>query len=99
MAAIIDAWAAVWVLVAGVVAVAGLRRARLLPTAAWLVTIGAFLAVQEDPLLIIQMASSKPRSGFRDRVLGLVDAHTRAHMYGAAILAFGGMALAVVIAQ
>jgi hypothetical protein len=80
MAAIIDAWAAVWLLVASAVAIAGLRRARRLPTAAWLVSIGGFLAVQEDPLLIIQMASSKPRSGLRGGMLGLVTrtpGHTR----------------------
>ena len=94
LASIIAAWAALWVLAAAVVTVAGLRRGRPLPTAAWLVTIGAFLAAQEDPLLLIQMASTRPRpTGFRDGVLGLVHAHTRGHMYGAAILALAGLGL------
>ena len=99
MASIIAAWAAVWVLVAATVTVAGLRRGRPLPTAAWLVTIGAFLAAQEDPLLIIQMASGRPSPGNRDGVLGLVHAHTRGHMYGSAVLALAGLVLAVVIAH
>jgi hypothetical protein len=51
LASIIDVWAVLWVLIAAGVAVTGLRRGRPLPTAAWLVTIGAFLAAQEDPLL------------------------------------------------
>jgi hypothetical protein len=97
MASIIAAWAAVWVLIAATVTVAGLRRGRPLPTAAWLVTIGAFLAAQEDPLLLIQMASTRPSTtGFRDGVLGLVHAHTRGHICGAAILALAGLGLAVV---
>ena len=87
MASIIAVWAVLWVLVAGAVAGAGLRRGRPLWAAAWLVSIGAFLAAQEDPLLILQMASRGPTAGFRDGVLGLVDPHTRGHMYGAAILA------------
>ena len=100
LASIIAAWAVLWVLVAAVVMVAGLRRGRPLPAAAWLVTIGAFLAAQEDPLLLIQMASTRPSTtGFRDGVLGLVHAHTRGHMYGAAILALAGLGLAVVIAH
>jgi hypothetical protein len=99
LASITAAWAVLWVLVAALVVVAGLRRTRPLPTAAWLVTIGAFLAAQEDPLLVIQMASTRPGGGFRDGVLGLVHAHTRGHMYGAAILALAGLGLAVVIAH
>ncbi len=100
LASIIAIWAVLWMLVAAVLTVAGLRRGRPLPAAAWLVTIGAFLAAQEDPLLLIQMASSRPSAtGFRDGVLGLVHAHTRGHMYGAAILAVAGLGLAVVIAH
>jgi hypothetical protein len=100
LASIIAVWALLWVLVAVMITVAGLRRGRPLPTAAWLVTIAAFLAAQEDPLLLIQMASTRPRAtGFRDGVLGLVHAHTRGHMYGAAILALAGLGLAVVIAH
>ena len=100
LASIIAAWAVLWVLVAAVVMAAGWRRGRPLPAAAWLVTIGAFLAAQEDPLLLIQMASTRPSTtGFRDGVLGLVHAHTRGHMYGAAILALAGLGLAVVIAH
>jgi hypothetical protein len=100
LGSIIAGWAVLWLLVAAVLTVAGLRSGRRLPTAAWLVTIGAFLAAQEDPLLLIQMASTRPRAtGFRDGVLGLVHAHTRGHMYGAAILALAGLGLAVVIAH
>jgi hypothetical protein len=100
LASIITAWAVLWVLVAAVVMAAGLRRGWPLPAAAWLVTIGAFLAAQEDPLLLIQMASTRPSTtGFRDGVFGLVHAHTRGHMYGAAILALAGLGLAVVIAH
>jgi len=100
LGSIIAGWAVLWLLVAAVITVAGLRRGRPLPTAAWLVTIGAFLAAQEDPLLLIQMASTRPHAtGFRDGVLGLVHAHTRGHMYGAAILALAGLGLAVVIAH
>ena len=93
MASIIAVWAVLWVLVAGAVAGAGLRRGRPLWAAAWLVSIGAFLAAQEDPLLILQMASTGPTAGSRDGVLGLVDPHTRGHMYGAAILALAGTGL------
>jgi len=100
LASIIAAWAVLWVLVAAVVMAAGWRRGRPLPAAAWLVTIGAFLAAQEDPLLLIQMASTRPSTtGFRDGVLGLIHAHTRGHMYGAAVLALAGLGLAVVIAH
>jgi hypothetical protein len=99
LASIITIWAIFWALVAVAVAVAGLRRRRPLPTAAWLITIAAFLAAQEDPLLIIQMASGRPGPANRDGVLGLVHAHTRGHMYGAAILALAGLGLAVVIAH
>ena len=99
MPSIIAAWAVIWVLVAAVVAVAGLRRGRQLWAAAWLVSIGAFLAAQEDPLLILQMASTSHSAGFHDGVLGLVDPHTRGHMYGAAILALAGLGLTVVIAH
>jgi hypothetical protein len=87
------------VLVAAAVAVTGLRRGRPLWAAAWLVTIGAFLAAREDPLLIIQMASASHSAGFRDGVLGLVDPHTRGHMYGAAVLALAGIGLAVIVAH
>src|SRR5215470_5400206 len=100
LASIIGAWAVLWVLVAAVVMAVGWRRGRQLLAAAWLVTIGAFLAAQEDPLLLTQMASTRPHNtGFRDGVVGLVHAHTRGHMYGAAILALAGLGLAVVVAH
>jgi hypothetical protein len=99
MASLVAAWAVLWVVVAAVVAAAGLRRGRPLWAAAWLVSLGAFLAVQEDPLLLLQMASTAPTAGFRDGVLGLVDPHTRGHRYGAAVLAGAGLGLAVVVAQ
>src|SRR5262249_58029249 len=93
MASIMAVWALVWVAVAALVAVAGLRRGRPLWAAAWLVSIGAFLAAQEDPLLILQMVSTPRSGGFPDGVLGLVDPHTRGHMYGVAILAPAGIRL------
>ena len=96
---IIAIWAVVWALVAAGVAVVGVRRGRPLWAAAWLVTIGAFLAAQEDPMLILQMASSGHSASFRDGVLGLVDPHTRGHMYGAAILALEAIGLTVLIAH
>ena len=101
LASIIAAWAVLWVLVAAAVMATGRRRGWPLPaTAAWLVTIGAFLAAQEDPLLLIQMASTRPSTtGFRDGVLGLVHVHTRGHIYSAAILALAGLGLAVVVAH
>ena len=43
LGSIIAGWAVLWLLVAAVITVAGLSRGRPLPTAAWLVTIGAFL--------------------------------------------------------
>jgi len=100
LASIIAAWAVLWVLVAAVVMAVGWRRGRQVPAAAWLVTIGAFLAAQEDPLLLTQMASTRPSTtGFRGGVVGLVHAHTRGHMYGAAVLALAGLGLAVVVAH
>ena len=99
LASITAAWAVAWVLVAALVALAGARRRRPLWAAAWLVSIGAFLAAQEDPLLVLQMASAAHTADFRDGVIGLVDPHTRGHMYGAAILALAGVSLAVLIAH
>jgi hypothetical protein len=99
MPTIIAIWAVVWALVAAGVAVVGIRRGHPLWAAAWLVTIGAFLAAQEDPLLVIQMASTEHTASFHDGVLGLVDPHTRGHMYGAAVLALAGLSLTVLIAH
>ncbi|HKA12538.1 MAG TPA: hypothetical protein VKI99_18905 [Candidatus Dormibacteraeota bacterium] len=99
MPTIIAVWAVVWALVAAGVSVVGFRRGRPLWAAVWLVTIGAFLAAQEDPLLVIQMASTGHSASFHDGVLGLVDPHTRGHMYGAAILALAGLGLTVLVAH
>jgi hypothetical protein len=99
MPTIIAVWAVVWALVAAGVALIGIRRGHPLSAAAWLVTIGAFLAAQEDPLLVIQMASTGHSASFHDGVLGLVDPHTRGHMYGAAILALAGIGLTVLVAH
>lgn len=98
MPTIIAVWAVVWVLVAAAIAVVGVRRGHPLWSAAWLVTIGAFLAAQEDPLLVIQMASTGHVASFPDGVLGLVDPHTRGHMYGAAIVALAGLGVTVLVA-
>ncbi len=58
--------------------------------AAWMITIAAVLLVQEDPILLIFLASNGPAVD-RDGVLGIVHAHTRAHMYGGAAWAIGAM--------
>jgi hypothetical protein len=68
-----------------------------LRVAGWMIAIAAFLAALEDPTLLIYMASL-PVGTDRDAVLGLVHPHTRGHMYGAAILALGGLVVCVCIA-
>jgi hypothetical protein len=45
------------------------------------------------------MASTGHTAGFCDGVLGLVDPHTRGHMYGAAVVALAGLWLTVLVAH
>ena len=97
MATGIAVWAGLCVLVTAVLALASSRIGRLRATA-WMVTIAALLLVEEDPGLLIMMASASP-SADRDGVLGLVHAHTLAHMYGGAAWAIGAMFLSVLVAH
>jgi hypothetical protein len=97
MSIAIGAWAAIWVAIAGFIAYRARNRDRL-SAAGWMIAIAAFLAVQEDPGLLIYMASIAPGVD-RDGVLGLVHPHTRGHMYGGAVLAIGGLIVCVWIAR
>jgi hypothetical protein len=89
-------WASIWLAVAGAIAY-NARQGNRLSAAAWMISIAAFLAFQEDPGLLLNMASITPTFD-RDGVLGVVNAHTRAHMYGASVLAIGGLVMCVWIA-
>ncbi|GAA1031215.1 hypothetical protein GCM10009557_25810 [Virgisporangium ochraceum] len=93
----IGAWAAVWIAVAGVVAYRA-RRGDRHRAAAWMITVAAFLAVQEDPALCIWYASVPP-SVDPDGVLGVVHAHSRGHMLGSGVFAVAGLAVAVWVAH
>jgi hypothetical protein len=90
-------WASICVLAtAGLVALS--PRIGRLRAAAWMITIAALLLVEEDPGLLVMMASIGPTTD-RDGVLGLVHPHTRGHMYGGAAWAVAGMLLSVVVAH
>lgn len=93
----ISIWAGLCVLATVVLALVSPRIGRL-KAAAWMVTIAAVLLVEEDPGLLISMASTTP-AGDRDGVLGLVHAHTLAHMYGGAAWAVSAMFLSVFVAH
>src|SRR5262249_8729031 len=93
----ISIWAGLCVLGTVLLALASPRIGRL-KAAAWMVTIAAVLLVEEDPALLIMMASTTP-AGDRDGVLGLVHAHTLAHMYGGAAWAVSAMFLSVFVAH
>ena len=69
-----------------------------LRAAAWMITIAAVLLIEEDPILLTFMASNGPAVD-RDGVLGIVRAHTRAHMYGGAAWTAGAMFLSVLVAH
>lgn len=92
----VAAWATLWVIVAAYIAFRARNRDRL-TAAFWMIAIAAFLAVQEDPGLTAYMASIS-RSFDHDGVLGIVHAHTRGHMYGAAVMAAGGLVMCLWIA-
>jgi hypothetical protein len=89
-------WAGIWIALAGVFAYRA-RHGDGLRAAGWMIAIAAFLAAQEDPGLLVYMASIAPGVD-RDGVLGLVHPHTRGHMYGGAILAVGGLVVCAWIA-
>lgn len=90
-------WAGFWVVVALVIAYRA-RTGDRLTAASWMIAVAAFLAVQEDPGLLFWLASVGPATD-RDGVLGLVHAHARGHMYGAAGFAVAGLVLAVWLAR
>jgi hypothetical protein len=70
-------WAGIWIALAGVFAYRA-RHGDGLRAAGWMIAIAAFLAAQEDPGLLVYMASIAPGVD-RDGVLGLVHPHTPIH--------------------
>jgi hypothetical protein len=93
--------AAIYATIGAAAAVAlalGSRRIGRLKAAAWMVTVAAVLLVGEDPWQLMFMASI-PSTVDSDGVLGLVDAHTRAHMYGGAAWAVAAVLLAIWVAH
>ncbi len=90
-------WAGIWIAIAGVIAYRA-RTGDRLSASGWMIAIAAFLAVQEDPGLLIYMATIAPGLD-GDGVLGVVHAHTRGHMYGGAVLAIGGLIVCVWMAR
>ena len=94
---IVAGWSAIWVLVAGAIAYRA-REGDRLAAAGWMIAVAAFLAFQEDPGLLIWMASIGPQTD-HDGVLGIVHAHTRGHMYGGAVFGIAGLVLAVWVAR
>lgn len=93
----IDIWAGLCVLATAALVLLPPRIGRL-KAAAWMVTIAVVLLVEEDPGLLFTMASSGP-AGDRDGVVGLVHAHTLAHMFGGAAWAVAAMFLSVLVAH
>src|SRR5919202_1287291 len=91
-------WAAIWA-AAAVVLTLGSRRIGRLRAAAWMVTVAAVLLVGEDPWQLVFMAFSRPTGAAADGVLGVVRAHTLAHMNGGAAWAVAGMLLSVWVAH
>ena len=90
-------WAAIWAAVAGAIAYRA-RNGNRLRAAGWMIAVAAFLAVQEDPGLLIWMASVGPALD-RDGVVGVVHAHTLGHMYGGSALSIAGLILCVWVAR
>jgi len=90
-------WAATCI--AAVVALAlAARRIGRLNAAAWMLAVAALLLAGEDPWQLVFMAST-PVSNTDDGVLGLVKAHTLAHMVGGAGMSVAGLVLAVWVAH
>jgi hypothetical protein len=90
-------WAGICVAAAVALALSSGRIGRL-RAAAWMLTVAAVLLVGEDPWQLIFMASSRPNAD-PDGVLGVVDAHTLAHMYGGAAWVVAGMVSSVWVAH
>lgn len=97
IATYINIWAGLCSLAAIGLVIAAPRIGRL-RAAAWMITVAALLLVEEDPALLIFMASAGPTVD-RDGVLGIVHAHTRAHMYGGAAWTVGAMFISVLMAH
>jgi hypothetical protein len=93
----IGVWAGIWTAVAAAIAYRS-RNGDRRRAAAWMITIAAFLTVQEDPALLIWYASVPPGVD-PDGVLGIVHPHTRGHMLGGGAFAAAGLMLAVWIAH
>jgi hypothetical protein len=90
-------WASICIAAVAVLALAARRIGRL-KAAAWMLVVAALLLTGEDPWQLVFMAST-PVSGTDDGVLGLVKAHTLAHMFGGAGMAVAGLVLAVWVAH
>ena len=90
-------WAGAWTAAAAFIAYRA-RRGDRLSAAGWMILIAAFLALQEDPGLLIWMASITP-SVDHDGVLGIVHPHTIGHMYGGAALGIAGLIVCCWVAR
>ena len=91
---------AIWtgICIAAVVALAlASRRIGRLRAAAWMMAVAALLLAGEDPWQLVFMASTPV--GTQDGVLGLVQPHTLAHMFGGAGMSVAGLVLAVFVAH
>jgi hypothetical protein len=93
----VTVWAGIWVVLAAVVAYRA-REGDRLTAASWMIAVAAFLAIQEDPGLLLWLASISP-SVDRDGVNGLVHAHVLGHMYGAGVMAVAGLVMCVWVAR
>jgi hypothetical protein len=92
---------AIWALIciaAVAVLVLAARRIGRLNAAAWMLAVAALLLAGEDPWQLVFMAST-PGSDTDDGVLGVVKAHTLAHMIGGAGMSVAGLVLSVWVAH
>jgi hypothetical protein len=89
-ATVLAVWASAWLVI--VVALTALsRRVGAGRAAAWLVGIGLFLLIVEEPLLTVWLAVTGP-SGDPDGMAGLVTPMARAHVLDAAVVAIATVA-------
>lgn len=93
----VGVWALLCILTTAGLVVLSPRIGRL-RAVAWMITIAVVLLVEEDPALLLFMASAGPGVD-RDGVLGVVHPHTRAHLYGGAAWSLGAMFLSVLVAH
>jgi hypothetical protein len=85
-------WASICITAVAALALAARRIGRL-KAAAWMLVVAALLLAGEDPWQLVFMAAT-PLSDTDDGVLGLVKAHTLAHMIGGAGMSVAGLVLA-----